>query len=268
MESTDLIEIQLKAIHAEKQITINSRAHHLVFGYIGNVQKQYKLTSVPSDIYNLLFIFYYKAVTFEYKSDYDENGILYWLGTNYGQTEWKNPAKRKLVALNSSGIGIGYIEDMICRGDPSNYRGLPLVGYTGENPWFTIDFGKHRKIRPTCYTLRHSQGWFGLMRGWNFEASNDGKTWTIIKKHRNDESFQYNCVTNTFYIEKCKRYYQYFRIYATHKQHHGHWEITASCLEMYGHFIQDVDDEHDLFSIVGINTDNSDECETDESLTL
>jgi hypothetical protein len=28
---------------------------------------------------------------FEYQSDFDENGLLYYIGTNGGKEEWKNP---------------------------------------------------------------------------------------------------------------------------------------------------------------------------------
>eukprot|EP01084_Bolivina_argentea_P188391 324324_1 len=31
--------------------------------------------------------------TFEYKNDFDENGVLYFLGCNYGKSNWGNPSQ-------------------------------------------------------------------------------------------------------------------------------------------------------------------------------
>ena len=133
-------------------------------------------------------------------------------------------------------IGRGVIQDMICRGTTSHHSGLPLVGYTGAHPWFTIDFGQNIKIKPRCYTLTHSQNWFGVIRDWCFEGSNTGKDWTIIKQHVDDKSLSINN-SHTFQIENCEQYYRHFRFYATGRQHHGHWEFTASCIEIYGNLI-------------------------------
>ena len=43
------------------------------------------------------------TITFTYQSDFDENGLMYWIGTN-GRTsvEWVNPAQYALVTVTSS----------------------------------------------------------------------------------------------------------------------------------------------------------------------
>ena len=45
---------------------------------------------------------------FKYKSDFDKNGIIYYLGCNYGKSAiWKrNPSKLGLVTLDSSGLRV------------------------------------------------------------------------------------------------------------------------------------------------------------------
>ena len=119
------------------------------------------------------------------------------------------------------------------------------------NPWFVVDFGELR-IKPTHYTLKNSnprgRSNYGrrsgvnlfdpdheyvtkLMRGWNFEGSNDQKQWTMLKQHSGDLSLQDNQLA-TFPIDDCEEYYRSFRIYATEQQ-----QITSSLFEIYGHVL-------------------------------
>ena len=42
-------------------------------------------------------------------------------------------------------------------------------------------------IKPTKYTLRHDNQPGAYLRYWNFEGSNNGNDWIIIKKHKNDQ---------------------------------------------------------------------------------
>ena len=211
---------------------------YLVSGYIRNVDIDWVISK---DIGEIIFLFFYKGQLFQYDKNYDQNGILYWLGTNNHTEKYENPCLKGLVKLDSSKVGIGKIEDMVDRREETNsyqYNGWsgPMIGRE-KNAWFTIDFGENLKIMPTCYTLQHCCSAYGLMRGWNFEGSNDGKNWVSIRRHFNDKSIQYENTIVTFQIDDCSDHYRYFRIYSTQKQHHGWWEITASLLEIYGHVI-------------------------------
>jgi hypothetical protein len=41
--------------------------------------------------------------TFAYSHDFDENGLIYWIGTNgRTQSEWANPAKYSIIVVTSS----------------------------------------------------------------------------------------------------------------------------------------------------------------------
>jgi hypothetical protein len=42
------------------------------------------------------------AKRFEYQSDFDENGLLYYIGTNGGKEEWKNPVATGKVKIEIS----------------------------------------------------------------------------------------------------------------------------------------------------------------------
>jgi len=89
------------------------------------------------------------ALDFNYSYDFDENGLLYFLGT-YGKTkEWMNPVTIGQVTVFSSSLGHGALEDIVGR-IATNSRTLnePLS-------FFAIDLGNGRIFKPTCYTLRN-----------------------------------------------------------------------------------------------------------------
>ena len=80
-----------------------AKMHCLTFGYIRGLKLKWLISA---DIYDLCFDYFYAERLFNYESDGDENGILFWLGTNYGQNKWKNPASQGLVTLSSSRVGV------------------------------------------------------------------------------------------------------------------------------------------------------------------
>ena len=94
----------------------------------------------------------WKRVLYTYKSDFDQNGILYAIGSNFGKREWRNPALMGLVEIRTA-ARMGRVskpkEHVIGR-----EGGIDCYINGVENNWFLINF-KNRKIRPTHYTLRY-----------------------------------------------------------------------------------------------------------------
>ena len=58
-------------------------------------------------------------MTFRHTHDFDENGIIYWIGTNGRSAyEWVNPAQYGLVVVNCSEgrtLPYGRLEDILSR---------------------------------------------------------------------------------------------------------------------------------------------------------
>ena len=58
-------------------------------------------------------------ISFTHMQDFDENGILYWLGTNGKSTpDWVNPGSVGIVAVSTSegrGLPYGKVEDILSR---------------------------------------------------------------------------------------------------------------------------------------------------------
>ncbi|KZC09014.1 E3 ubiquitin-protein ligase HECTD1, partial [Dufourea novaeangliae] len=112
-------------------------------------------------------------VTFKYQYDFDENGLLYWIGTNAKTcSEWVNPGQYGLVVVTSSdgrNLPYGHLEDILSR-DPS---ALNCHTNDDKRAWFSIDLGVW--IIPSAYTLRHAKGYGrSALRNWLFQASKDG----------------------------------------------------------------------------------------------
>ena len=124
-------------------------------------------------------------------------GILYWLGTTMGKRLYKNPWEIKQIEIGpiSHDEGMfGPIEENMspffayrppCQKDLKN----PEIGgmlwcchYNGA-PSRAFSF-KKVLVKPTHYSLRY--GACCGMSDWNFEASVDGDSWTILHKARKE----------------------------------------------------------------------------------
>ena len=86
---------------------------------------------------------------FVYSYDFDDNGLLYFLGT-YGKTKaWQNPHSIGQVTVFASSIGYGSLEDIVGR-QTTNCRTL-----NEPMSFFGLDLGLDRGFLPTCYTWRN-----------------------------------------------------------------------------------------------------------------
>ncbi|GMT23830.1 hypothetical protein PFISCL1PPCAC_15127 [Pristionchus fissidentatus] len=177
-----------------------------------------------------------EPLRFTYTSDFDDNGIIYWLGTNgKTETEWTNPASVGVVVAGSSDSPrqpFGRPEDILSRDSNA------LNCHTGDdkNSFFSIDMGV--LMRPSNYTLRHSRGYSrSALRNWLFQGSTDNKHWEVISFHRNDTALTEPGSTATFPVEGAdkKGPYRYFRISQNGENSSGStFYLSLSGFEVYG----------------------------------
>jgi len=169
------------------------------------------------------------TLSFVFSENFDENGILYWLGTNAKTMRWSNPCGRGEVRILSSVLDSS-------SADPSTLAGrvaVRCVTTAMDYPWFIIDF-LHRKIKPTHYMLRHYVSFdTEALRNWNFEGSNDGKDWELIKQHTHDHSLKTKGQCHTWYVG-APNFYSMFRIIQTGLNSNQHKFLALSGFEIYG----------------------------------
>lgn len=124
--------------------------------------------------------------TFKHQTHFDENGLIYFIGSNGRTAEWVNPSQYGLVTITSSEgkqLPYGKLDDILSR-EP-----VSVNCHTRDNKksWFAIDLGVF--IVPSAYTLRHARGYGrSALRNWLLQGSKDGVNWTTLITHSDDKS--------------------------------------------------------------------------------
>lgn len=136
---------------------------------------------------------------FKHQHDFDENGLIYFIGSNAKTTDWVNPGQYGLVTISSSEgkqLPYGKLEDILSRDS------ISINCHTKDNKkaWFAIDLGVY--MIPTAYTLRHARGYGrSALRNWLFQMSKDGVNWTTLLTHTDDKSLAEPGSTCTWPVE-------------------------------------------------------------------
>lgn len=119
------------------------------------------LTETPSE-----FVFEY---------NFDEYGVLYYLGSMGRRRLWQNPHSIGQVQAFASSIGSGSSVEAFVGRSVANCR-----TEDEQYSFFGVDLGMDRKCIPTHYTLRNRNSSTHVARSWYFEASSDGQQWNIL----------------------------------------------------------------------------------------
>ncbi|XP_071733978.1 BTB/POZ domain-containing protein At2g30600 [Rutidosis leptorrhynchoides] len=125
----------------------------------------------------------------QYICDGDSNGVLYYVGTSYGKHQWVNPVLAKKISIMASNPISRYTDPKVLAS--RTYQGTSFAGpriEDGKNcSWWMIDLGLDHQLMCNYYTLRQD-GSKAFMRHWNFQGSSDGKNWTNLRVHENDQT--------------------------------------------------------------------------------
>ncbi|XP_045495051.1 E3 ubiquitin-protein ligase HECTD1 isoform X4 [Colias croceus] len=178
-------------------------------------------------------------ITFSYDHDFDENGVIYFIGTNAGTCEWVNPGAHGLVSVWSSDgrqLPYGRAEDVLSRSPE------PLNVHTNDDrrAFIAIDLGLN--IVPSAYTLRHARGYGrSALRNWLFQMSTDGVTWSTLVSHTDEQALQEPGSTATWRV-RADSPYRYLRVQQNGKNASGqsHY-LSLSGFEIYGKVVSVVD---------------------------
>ncbi|XP_045441164.1 E3 ubiquitin-protein ligase HECTD1 isoform X9 [Pipistrellus kuhlii] len=207
--------------------------------------EQYLLKMVAKQWYDFdrsSFIFVRKLregqnFIFRHQHDFDENGIIYWIGTNAKTAyEWVNPAAYGLVVVTSSegrNLPYGRLEDILSRDNSA----LNCHSNDDKNAWFAIDMGLW--VIPSAYTLRHARGYGrSALRNWVFQVSKDGQNWTSLYTHVDDCSLNEPGSTATWPLDPPKdekQGWRHVRIKQMGKNASGQTHyLSLSGFELYG----------------------------------
>lgn len=165
---------------------------------------------------------------FTYASDWDENGLLYFMGTNFGTEEqWQNPHDLKLVIVKMESIA--YSAPPAAAVSRTKAR---LRTKQRHNPWMKLDIGMNRHFIPNRYTIRHGgHADEAPLRNWVLEGSKNDKQWTSLKTHENDEALKGEYGSASWEVEGVTEGYRFFRIKDMTKHP---VQLTIGGFELYG----------------------------------
>ncbi|KAL5281151.1 HECTD1 family protein [Megaselia abdita] len=179
------------------------------------------------------------GMTFKQKFDFDENGLIYFIGSNGKSTEWVNPAQYGLVVITSSEgktLPYGKLEDILSRDTTS------VNCHTKDNKkaYFSIDLGMF--LIPSAYTLRHARGYGrSALRNWLLQGSRDGTNWITLIAHSDDKSLVEPGSTNTWKINSSPEEhqgYRHIRIQQNGRNASGQTHyLSLSGFEIYGRVV-------------------------------
>ncbi|MES1920001.1 E3 ubiquitin-protein ligase HTD1 [Bonamia ostreae] len=165
----------------------------------------------------------------QYKSDFDENGAIFYLGSNEKKNPWTNPSLSKIVKVTSTGSSKCDINRFTGR-VPSRCVTTPK-----EKSWISVDFGNNVSILPSHYTLRHYDAFdTEALRNWVLQGSNDNRMWKVLLVHEEDASLNKAGQTHTWAIPFQQEFFSKFRIFQTGKNSNKHFYLAASGFEIYG----------------------------------
>lgn len=168
---------------------------------------------------------------FNFSHDMDENGILYYYGTNAYSKPFNNPAMEP-----NSKVDVTRFNDSSYGGDPRAFTGRDVLDcVTANKPfsWFQLYF-KFAAIQPSYYTIRNDKSGRYAVRMWHLEASVDGKAWDVLRIHNNDMSLKQEPGSCASFKLESDKFYSYFRILQTGRNAMDKDNLALSGFELYG----------------------------------
>ncbi|EXB56306.1 BTB/POZ domain-containing protein [Morus notabilis] len=125
----------------------------------------------------------------QYICDGDSNGVLYFAGTSYGEHQWVNPVLAKTITITASSPPSRFTDPKVLAS--RTYQGTSFAGPRIEDghssTWWMVDIGSNHQLMCNYYTLRQD-GSRAYIRSWSLQGSLDGKTWTNLSVHENDQT--------------------------------------------------------------------------------
>ncbi|KAE9620943.1 putative chromatin remodeling & transcription regulator BTB-POZ family [Lupinus albus] len=181
----------------------------------------------------------------QYICDGDDNGVLYFAGTSYGEhSSWFNPllAERKTITITASSPHGRYTDPKVLAS--RTYQGTCFAGPRLENgnisSWWMVDLGQDHQLMCNYYTLRQD-GSKAFPRCWNFQGSLEGKSWTNLRVHENEWTVCKPAQFASWPITGPNALlpFRYFRIVLTAPTTDATnpWNFSICYLELYGFFL-------------------------------
>lgn len=189
----------------------------------------------------LLAAFSRTSRTFTYVSDGDANGVLYFLGTNFGSIAWTNPhTAGRCVVVRSSDEGGGAV-DIVDRATNNTFSA------DAANSYISIDLGALHLLVLNKLTLRNRSFADRAIRNFRIQGSNNSAgnsiaqlnaaTWANIAVYSGDTTMAANADQFASYDGwSVPAGYRWIRILQDGLNSSGDNYLTLAEIEYYGTF--------------------------------
>lgn len=175
----------------------------------------------------------------QYISDGDSNGVIYYAGTSFGKHQWMNPVLAKSISVMASSPNSRYTDPKALVS--KSYQGTcfagPCIEDDKKRSWWMLDIGQDHQLMCNYYTVRQD-GSTTFMRDWVLEGSMDGRNWTSLRVHEDDQTI---CQPGQFASwpitgPAALLPFRFFRITMTGPAAGCSWNLCICFLELYGYF--------------------------------
>lgn len=176
---------------------------------------------------------------FNYTSDFDKNGLFYWLGTFQLTEQWRNPASDAMCRPGVMCVRTSRSSEGSPRHDSTCLlRRTAAQCYTAPelNAWWQVDLGGY-VFKVERYTLRDGEDYrMQALRNWELQGSLNGSDWITIKKHEDDRTLNKPNGVATWYIGTIQHQFgfRFFRILQTGPNAGGNYYLNLAGMELYG----------------------------------
>lgn len=172
------------------------------------------------------------ANDFVFRSDWDENGIMYWLGTKGKTRAFIEPTSDPMLAVATSSWTVQASTPAAFHrpssGAVSNY--IPAANFPG---WFQLEF-KTVSVIPSYYTLRTDTNGDYAVRHWKFQGSNDGRAWVDLSTHNNDAQMSTSPSASASWPVPKNTPFCFFRLLCTGGNSRDDKNLMMNGFEVYG----------------------------------
>ncbi|PKA46206.1 BTB/POZ domain-containing protein [Apostasia shenzhenica] len=200
----------------------------------------------PSRILNSNFSvrFQYRRSSFrelQYICDGDNNGVIYYAGTSYGEHQWVNPFLAKKITITASSPACRYTDPkaLVSRAYQATSFAGPRVEGGRTCTWWMVDIGQDHQLMCNYYTFRQD-GSTTFPRSWAFQGSMDEEHWTDLRVHENDRTI---CRPGQFaswqvLAPNSLLPFRFFRVILTAPAacDSNTWNLCICFIEIYGFF--------------------------------
>lgn len=165
----------------------------------------------------------------------DENGAIYWIGTNGGTERWQNPHKTNRIVVS-------------CSSPPSRWTSVAALvnrtfitnnfasGSATAPAWWCIDLTAKYRLLCDYYSIQ-TDGSANVIGDWTLEGSIDGKSWTPLRVHENSKAVfsQGGGKEYSWPVDSGNAGYRYFRLIVSGASAQQPHKFSLSAIELYGH---------------------------------